>query len=254
MITVIAADSPVTGYAMTNITVIAPPSVFIDTPTQGTVVSGVVTVTGWAIDNATSIGTAIGAVQMLVDGNAVGTASYGVNRQDVCNAYPGRPGCPNVGFTYQLNTATLTPGAHTLTAVAADTDVIPDSAQWTTNITVAPSTLVTIEYPTPGANVFGTYFTVTGWALDSNGTSGTAISSLVVSVDGVPLGPAYYGFVRADICGSYPGSAGCPNVGFFYWLNANALSPGAHTLTVTATDSSNPPNTGSASVAVNSSN
>jgi len=31
-------------------------------------------------------------------------------RPDVCVAFPGRPGCPNVGFTYQLNTALLTAG------------------------------------------------------------------------------------------------------------------------------------------------
>jgi hypothetical protein len=254
-ITVMAADSSTTGSATTNITVIAAPSVFIDAPTPGAVVSGVVTIDGWAIDNATSIGTGISSVQILVDGNAVGTANYGVTRADVCDVYPGRPNCPNVGFTYQLNTAALTPGSHTVTAMAADAAAIPDSGVWTINITVASQTLVTIENPTAGAYISGTYVTLSGWALDTNGTAGTPISSVQVSVDGAPLGPAFYGyFPRPDICSSYPGSAGCPNVGFFYYLNANSLSPGAHTITVTATDSSNPPNSASTNVSVNVAN
>lgn len=255
VITVTAADGSGTGSATTSFTVIEAPSVFIDTPTQGAVVSGLVTVTGWAIDSTQSIGSGINSVQILVDGNAAGTATYGVSRTDVCNVYPGRPNCPNVGFTYQLNTATLTPGSHTLTAVAAANDAIPGSGTWTISITVATSTLVTIESPAASAYVSGSYVTVSGWALDSNGTSGSAISSVSVSVDGAPVGPAYYGFIgRPDICATYPGSAGCPNVGFFYYLNASALSPGTHTVTVTATDSSNPPSSGSASVAVNVTN
>jgi hypothetical protein len=61
---------------------------------------------------------------------------YGLNRADVCSVFPGRPGCPSVGFSYLLNTTSLTAGMHTLTVIATDSDSIPDSGSWTVNITV----------------------------------------------------------------------------------------------------------------------
>jgi hypothetical protein len=219
VITVTAADWSTTGNASTNFNVIWPPSVYIDAPTQGAVVSGIVTLDGWAVDNTASA-TGINAVQILVDGNPVGTATYGVSRTDVCNVYPARPGCPNVGFTYQLNTATLTPGSHAVTAMASNS---VNSAFWTINITVSSATLVTIESPAPGAYISGNYVTLSGWALDSNGGAGTAISSVQVSVDGTPVGPAYYGFSCTDICSTYAWSPGCPDVGFFYYLGTSNL-------------------------------
>ena len=44
-----------------------------------------------------------------VDGVVVGTAANGVSRLDVCSAYAGRPGCPNVGFTNALDTTQFEP-------------------------------------------------------------------------------------------------------------------------------------------------
>src|ERR1022692_2254566 len=80
-----------------------PPSVHIDIPAPGAVLSGTVAMAGWAIDNTTSAaGTAISSVQIYVDGVLAGTATYGVYRGDVCAAYPGRAGCPNVGFNFNL--------------------------------------------------------------------------------------------------------------------------------------------------------
>ena len=73
----------------------APPTVFIDAPTSGAAVSGIVVITGWALDNAAAVGTAISSVQVKVDGILVGAAIYGLSRPDVCAVYPGRPGCPN---------------------------------------------------------------------------------------------------------------------------------------------------------------
>jgi hypothetical protein len=55
-----------------------------------------------------------------VDAVVVGTAACGVARPDVCAVFPGRPACPNVGFTYQLNTSGLSAGVHTITALATD--------------------------------------------------------------------------------------------------------------------------------------
>lgn len=70
---------------------------------------------GWALaDNSP-----IASVSVSIDGNPSGTAAYGGLRPDVCVAYPGRPGCPNVGWNYPLDTTTLANGQHTLTITAA---------------------------------------------------------------------------------------------------------------------------------------
>ena len=109
------------------------PSLHIDAPAPGATVSGTVTVAGWAIDNALTVGTPIGSVQVLVDGTAVGAAIYGYSRPDVCAAYPGRPGCPNVGYSYALNTAALAAGSHTIMVTAT---AIGSAETGSTTITV----------------------------------------------------------------------------------------------------------------------
>jgi hypothetical protein len=247
-ITVAATDtdaSPDVGSATIGVTVSAvPPSVVIDMPAAGSTISGVVTVAGWAIDNVAAVGTTISSVQVKVDGVVVGAASYGSSRPDVCAAYPGRPGCPNVGYSYSLNTAGLAPGTHTITVAATDTDGIPETGSATIIVTVsAPPPSVHIDSPVDGAAVSGTV-TVAGWAIDNVTAVGTAISSVLVLVDGSPVGTATYGNSRPDVCAAYPGRLGCPNVGYTYQLNG--LSPGPHTLTVTATDTDGVPDTGSA--------
>ena len=63
------------------------------------------------MDNASVVGTAISSVQVKVDGTVVGTATYGSSRHDVCAVYPGRPCCPNVGYSFSLDTSTLSVGA-----------------------------------------------------------------------------------------------------------------------------------------------
>jgi hypothetical protein len=265
-ITVYAVDSdvpsPEVGSANVTVTVPAtagapsgPPSVNIDIPAPNTVVSGTVLVVGWAIDNASAIGTAINpaSLQVKVDGVLVGTATYGTYRSDVCAAYLGRAGCPNVGFTYSLNAAALSPGSHTITVYADDSDIPSPhvgSASVTITVSDAPPS-VNIDIPAPNAAVSGTIL-VTGWAIDNASAIGTAINpdSLQVKVDGYIYGTATYGLNRSDVCAAYPGRAGCPNVGFNFELNTAPLNPGAHTITVSATDTDPAPDTGSASVTV----
>src|ERR1035438_1455945 len=148
-------------------------------PASGVTVSGTVTVAGWAIENASMVGAAIGTVQVLVDGTAVGTATYGVSRPDVCAAYPGRPGCPNVGFSYSLNTATLTAGSHTITVTATDSASPPGTGSTSVTVTVTAAVIpsVHIDMPASGATVSGTA-TVAGWAIDNASVVGTAISGV----------------------------------------------------------------------------
>jgi N-acetylmuramoyl-L-alanine amidase len=224
--------------------------VYIDDPASGATVLGTVTVSGWAVDNASAVGTAISSVQLKVDAAIVGTATYGSSRPDVCAAYPGRPRCPNVGYSYSLNTSTLSPGSHTITVTATDSDETPDTGSSSVTVNVqAPLPTVYIDTPSQGAAVSGTV-TVSGWAVDNASAVGTAISSVQVKVDGTVVGNATYGLSRPDVCVAYPGRPGCPNVGYSFSLNTSSLSPGTHTITVTATDSDTTPDSSSVSASI----
>jgi Bacterial Ig domain len=255
VITVSTTDSDGTGeVGLASVTVTTAanataPTVWIDQPAAGVTVSGAVTISGWALDNASAVGSAISNVQVLVDGLPVGNATYGTNRADVCSALPGRPGCPNVGYTFTLNSGTLTLGSHTITVKAIDSDATPDAgaASATVTINTAPAT-VWIDQPLPGA-VSGTV-TISGWAINSASGVGTAISGVQLLVDGAVVGGATYGTSRPDVCGVLPGRPNCPNVGYTFALNTGNLSPGQHVITVTAVDSDKVPQSGSASVTV----
>jgi len=130
--TVLAACS--SSHAPTPGAAAVIPTVHIDLPAAGATISGTVTVAGWAIDNASVVGTAITSVQVKVDGAAVGDAARGVSRPDVCASYPGRPGCPNVGYSYSLDAAALASGSHTITVTATDSASPPDTGS--TSITI----------------------------------------------------------------------------------------------------------------------
>ena len=205
---------------------LGPPTVYIDAPTSGATVSGIVSISGWALDNASAVGTGISSVQVKVDGTVVGTATYGLSRPDVCAVYPSRFGCPNVGYSFSLNTSTLSVGTHTITVTATDSDATPDSgsSSVTVNVQATPPT-VYIDAPAPGATVSG-IVTVSGWAVDNAAAVGTAISSVQIKVDGTVVGTATYGLSRPDVCAAYPGRPGCPNVGYSYSLNTSTLSCG----------------------------
>lgn len=109
------------------------PFVLIDAPATGASVTGTVTVSGWVIESLAGIGNGIGSVKVSVDSLPAVNAVYGVARPDVCGVYPNRVGCPNVGFTYQLNTAALTQGSHTITVSATDTATPPVTGSSSTN-------------------------------------------------------------------------------------------------------------------------
>jgi hypothetical protein len=141
---------------------VVPPSVTIESPASGAVISsGTVIVTGWALDNTSSSGTAIANVQVKVDGTFIGNASYGTSRPDICATYPGRPGCPNVGFIYSVSTGLLSPGTHTISVSATDSDGPGDVGTTSVNITVAPLVMTSTK--------IGVFRNGSQFLLDSNG-------------------------------------------------------------------------------------
>jgi hypothetical protein len=87
---------------------------FLDSPAPGEKISGIFTVYGWALDDNRPIE----RVEIYLDGKLIGVAEYGEPRPDVANAFPGRDGSPNFGYSFQLDTSLFSNGSYTISALA----------------------------------------------------------------------------------------------------------------------------------------
>ncbi|MBV9266862.1 MAG: hypothetical protein JO061_11905, partial [Acidobacteriaceae bacterium] len=154
---------------------------YVDTPNGNSgSLSGIVPVIGWAIDNKA----AIADVNILVDNTWVGVAKLGMSRTDVCAAFPNQVNCPNVGWTYQLDTTQLADGPHVITALATSANIA--HAIVTTPITVANSGAkarnplrLWIDVPGPQNSTFSGEATFAGWAGDDT----APVNSITALVD-----------------------------------------------------------------------
>lgn len=84
---------------------------FIDVPHTFDYVKGNVTFQGWAVTE----GGTISQVEILVDGNFIGPASYGYRRPDVQEAYPFVVNSLNSGWQFTMDTTKLSDARHRLT-------------------------------------------------------------------------------------------------------------------------------------------
>lgn len=223
-----------------------PTKVSIDQPNaQASTLIGVTAFSGSAIND----NSAISSVAISIDGTSYGDATYGVTRQDVCNLYPGRPGCPNVGWTFDFDTTQLADGAHTLTAsaTASDGQHLSVSTTFTVaNWSTANPMRIDIDNPNAQSSPFSGTAAWGGWAIDNT----AAITNVAIAIDGVSSGNAAYGAARPDVCKVFPGRLGCPNVGWNFAVDTTLLADGAHTLDVTATSSGGQHSTATASFQV----
>ena len=148
------------------------PQVGIDAPGAWSVVSGTPNVTGWALNTAGSDYTPIASVQVSVDGIVAGAASYGLSAVAPC-AMHSSPACPNVGYSFLLDTSAMAGGIHSLHVVATDSDAIPDSASADSTFLVAgtsgtsDTTHPGVVWQDPGAGTSALWFL--------GGAQGTAV-------------------------------------------------------------------------------
>jgi sugar lactone lactonase YvrE len=73
---------------------------------------------GWAMDPQD--GAPVKKVQILIDGNVAGNASLDIARPAIAALYPYIPNNLHSGWTFTMPASGLTPGKHTITAVAYD--------------------------------------------------------------------------------------------------------------------------------------
>jgi hypothetical protein len=190
--------------------------------------SGAAAIGGWALDD----NAAISKVTVSVDGVPLGNAAYGGNRPDVCAVYPNRQGCPNVGWSFVMDTTMLADGDHKLsiTAYGADGHYSTNSAAFTvTNGATTGALHLTLDTPNPQSEALVGGSSIEGWALNAN----AAISSVSVYVDGVLQGAATYGIARSDVCAANTG-IGCPDVGWSFLLDTTKIADGPHMLEILA--------------------
>jgi hypothetical protein len=98
------------NFTVANWSATNPMQITIDSPTAAApLVFGSINVHGWVINSNVTIAN----VTLAIDGVPFGNAGYGVPRPDVCSVFASS-NCPNVGFSYNLDTTLLADGQHTL--------------------------------------------------------------------------------------------------------------------------------------------
>lgn len=203
----------------------------IDSPNaKSGVFSGTAHFGGWVLDPFASIAN----VLIRIDGLPAGNATYGGARPDACG-HSTAPDCPNVGWNFYYDTSLLANGTHTLqvTGQAAGGEQFTQAASFTVSnsISTTSSTNGGIDYPSAHTGTMQGTIYLAGWAVNPN----TTVSTVALSIDGAPIGNATYGSSRPDVCGVFPSSQGCPNVGWYLLFDTNTLGNGTHTLQALAT-------------------
>ena len=92
----------------------------IDAPGQGEVVSGIIVNWGWVLTPQDASIVNGSAIDVVVDGVAVGHPTYGVNRPDVAALFPGYSNSSGAGGYFMLDTTLLADGLHTIAWVVRD--------------------------------------------------------------------------------------------------------------------------------------
>jgi N-acetylmuramoyl-L-alanine amidase len=220
------------GSFATSFTVAASPSpivVDIDRPgSTGSHFLGAATFSGWVGSSAGPIN----SVAISIDGVPAGAATYGTARPDVCAGSP-YVNCPNVGWTFDVDTTKLTVGSHTLQVLATSgsqrhatsTNFIVE------NWTQPSAVLINVDNPAPNGGPLGGSTIFNGWIISDDG----GVASVSIAIDGVPYGNATYGTFRPDVCAAYQRSGSC-NYGWTFPVDTSTLNDGTHTLSVTMTN------------------
>jgi GH25 family lysozyme M1 (1,4-beta-N-acetylmuramidase) len=179
-------------------------------------VNSTVTVAGWALDI-----TGIKEVDILVDGQKVGTATTGIARPDVNNAFPNYNNTTS-GYNYNLDVSHIGGGTHTITVQVIGNDGSTNSES---RRIIIPSDIMCIDSPRDLENV-NNAISVSGWALDITG-----IKEVDILVDDQKVGTATTGISRPDVNNAFP-AYNIVNSGFSYRLDVSKFSNGVHRITV----------------------
>jgi hypothetical protein len=234
-----------------NYTVYAPgedsaPFGSFDTPVEGSVVSGSVAVTGWALDDIEvsnleikrepdpdDAPEAIGSDGLVFIGNAIFVKG---SRQDVAGLYPNYPRYNRAGWGYMLLTygfPRLGNGTFRLYAFAVDATghrTLLGTKQITSDNANRTAPFGSIDTPDQGGIASGDYVNF-GWVLTpppkfipTNG------STIWISIDGIFVANPSYNHPRQDIYDSFPGYLNRDGPVGYYYIDTTQYANGPHTI------------------------
>jgi beta-N-acetylglucosaminidase len=194
----------------------------LDTPAFGSTIKDEINVNGWFLDAS-----GVTKIEVLVDGNSMGEARYGIDRPDVKQAFPKYQNA-NSGYQFSLNTRQLTNGQHFLTVrETGNNGVVKNLDSHLVNVQNLPARGY-IDNPTNGSTIKGDT-TVRGWYLDVSG-----VTKIEILVDGNRIGEAQIGITRPDVSQAFPDYQNA-NSGYQFTLNSTLFADGQHTLAVKET-------------------
>lgn len=228
---------------------------FVETPTDGSTVYGIVEVRGWVLDV-----NAVDNIKIYVDGAWVSTADINLPRADVLNVFPTYANGPtsNPGFLSSFVAMRYTNGAHTLSVVVTES-ANPNNPITISSVSVLVDNSINqppfgfIDIPTNDGQVeeANTAFPVSGWALDDTGidhvdimidgqiVAGAVCCNVPSTYPGSSASSAVFGTTRPDVQAAYPDPLLFPQSLYSGWqanIDSTGLINGQHQLSVRATD------------------
>lgn len=208
-------------------------------------------ISGWALDVGVETGDqGVSWVELLIDGvihrntleschfdiNKGGLSDcYGFRRLDVAQHFPTVSDSPQSGFRFVLDIGQIlnegiVQGRHLLSIRAGDrSGQVARIAEFPVTFgcdDFFPNEGSFGEVQRPrGGLTYGGIIEAIGWALDREG-----VDAVLISVDGVLLGDADYGFARPVVTYFYPGFFNSALPGWRFFLDTRDLANGQHTL------------------------
>lgn len=202
------------------------PKMWIDNPSSGATIKGATSeINGWSINPS-----GVKKVEIYVDNQLKGTAEIGGSRPDINRVYPEYPGANTSGFSYSLDTISLSAGSKSLKVVSIGND-----GTTTTNskvIKIDKSALIPItkiETPINGNTIKATSVQINGWAINSSG-----VKEVQVYVDNQLITKTTVGVSRPDINSLYPQYLNSGKSGFSYQLSLAKLTAGPKAIKIIA--------------------
>jgi N-acetylmuramoyl-L-alanine amidase len=195
-------------------------------PVANSVISGTITLVGWAFDNV-----GISGIQILLDDVVIGSPTLGFARPDIPIAFPGAPA--NSGIEFAFDSSKFPNGPHVISTVVSNTSGITTTMQSQITINqasdvITPQGPLTLDTPSANSTIVGTT-NISGWAFDN-----VAITKVNILLDGGLIGSATLGLSRPDI---KAGLIGAPtNSGFNFTFNSASFPNGAHVISYVAYD------------------
>ena len=217
--------------------------VYVDTPRTGDGIPGALTVAGWAVDQRSTSGPGVNAVNVWAypqPGSGampifLGAASFGGDRADVGALFGSRYRFS--GFTMTI--VSLTAGLYDIVAIPRSTISGGFENARVVRVTVQPSVVVAVDGPPSGGTV-NRSFSISGWSLDRRASANNGIDAINVWAfpiqssgawgNAVWMGATVTGFSRPDVGAAFGSQYSASG----YGLTVTAPAAGVYDLVVFA--------------------